>query len=77
MNKILVVCSGTNRILHDKIVHKKSICPLCKCPLNQYESWAWKNKQSLPVFHVWAVSLLTKDMNGDWLGVPYNVTFEE
>ena len=52
-------------------------CPIDNCPLNQYESWAWERKMEPPVFKVWAVSLLTKDENGDWKGVPYDVKFED
>ena len=53
------------------------VCPLDSCPLNQYESWAWERKMKPPVFKVWAVSLLTKDENGNWKGVPYDVKFED
>ena len=53
------------------------ICPLDGCPLNQYESWAWMRKEKSPVFKVWAVSLLTKDENGNWKGVPYDIKFED
>src|SRR3990167_8520425 len=47
------------------------ICPFDGCPLNQYESFAWERKMKPPVFHIWAVSLLTKDKNGNWIGIPY------
>ncbi|MDI6732335.1 MAG: hypothetical protein QME16_00180 [Planctomycetota bacterium] len=53
------------------------VCPIDNCPMNQYESWAWEQKAHPPVFHIWAVSLLTKDKEGNWLGVPYNITIED
>ena len=55
----------------------RMVCPLDDCPLNQYESWAWERKLSPPVFKVWAISFLTKDEKGDWIGVPYDVKFED
>lgn len=53
------------------------VCPIDRCPLNQYESWSWERKMSPPVFKVWAVSFLTKDENGNWIGVPYNIKVED
>lgn len=55
----------------------KMVCPIDNCPLNQYESWAWERKMSLPVFKVWAISLLTKDKDGNWKGVPYDIKVED
>jgi hypothetical protein len=52
-------------------------CPFDGCPLNQYESWAWERKASAPVFKVWAISLLTKDKDGNWIGVPYDLKLED
>lgn len=53
------------------------VCPLCFCPLNQYESWAWEKKVDKPIFNCWAVSLLTKDKNGNFVGVPYDIKYED
>src|SRR3990167_1464600 len=53
------------------------VCPLDGCPLNQYESWTWIRKMKPPVFHTWAISLLTKDKDGNWAGVPYDVKVED
>lgn len=53
------------------------ICPLCMCPLNLYESWAWERKMKKPVFHTWAISFLTKDKDENWVGYPYDVIFED
>lgn len=48
------------------------ICPICGCPLNYYEYWAWKNRQKPPVFHCWAITLLTK-VNGEFKWTPYEI----
>lgn len=55
----------------------RMVCPIDGSPLNQYEAWAWERKMSLPLFKVWAVSLLTKDKDGNWIGVPYDIKVED
>jgi len=52
------------------------VCPLCHCPLNQYESWAWERNMNPPKFNIWAISLLTKDEEGNFIGVPYDFKYE-
>jgi hypothetical protein len=80
------IVKGDNLLAKDFIPANKSViqpdestpmaCPLCQCPLNLYESWAWERKVKKPVFHCWAISLLTKDKEGKWKGIPYDVIYE-
>ena len=53
------------------------VCPHSKCPLNLYESWAYKRGMKPPVFHVWAISFLTKDKDENFVGVPYDIKVED
>lgn len=64
-------------IIQQPLEHSPMICPLCSCPLNLYESWAWIQGVHPPAFHINAVSLLTKDREGNFKGVPYAVKYED
>ena len=47
-------------------------CPICEAPLNWYEYQAWVDHQKPPVFHCWAITLLTKE-EGEFVWRPYNI----
>jgi hypothetical protein len=70
-----------NFIFNEKVIkpdeNSKMVCPFDGCPLNLYLSWAWEKKVAPPRFMVPAVSMLTKDKDGNWVGVPYDVKYED
>lgn len=62
---------------HDNVLQPvesdKMICPLCKAPLNWYEYQAWEKDQPIPIFYCWAITLLTKDKEGNFYWTPYDI----
>ena len=53
------------------------VCPLCKAPLNGYEFWFWNKKRDLPKMVYNAITLLTKDKDGNFIWIPYEVVMDE
>jgi hypothetical protein len=52
------------------------VCPLCDASLNGWEYYGEVNKSKSHTLVFPAVSVLTKDENGNWKWVPYDVPVE-
>jgi ketosteroid isomerase-like protein len=52
------------------------VCPLCVTPLNGWEYFGTVNNSKSHTLVFPAVSVLTKDENGNWKWVPYDVPVE-
>lgn len=53
------------------------VCPFDGVPLNGYEYWFYSRGRSLPKMVYAGVTLLSKDKNGNFVWVPYELDLEE